>query len=426
MPEATNTNALSRTLRIGLASTMLLALTVTLGLYLGAQTRAQFREIEASWSDYSVGVGRKGVWISSIRGYLGYGGIIHNFKNYVLRREDVYLIRTREQIAQFNSTVTEYTDATVDPDERKAIGTVQQAIESYNAVLPIAIQAVEEGWSVEQTDLAVRIDDSAAIIALAELELLWTANRQYSADRMLAAVSRGQTLIWIGFVSIAALVLSSLLIGYLLILLLRDMRSAVSQLSDELSKRRKLQKSNEQLARAVEQSPTTIFMTDTDANIIYANRQFEKLTGWSRDEVIGRTPRFLQSGETSASEYEAIRRRLDKGQDWQGVFRNRRKDGGSYWAETKILPLVATDGTIQNYIGIGEDVTEKRQAREQVAQAQKLEAVGLLAGGIAHDFNNILTTIVGAAHLAAMDTDEGTDIAVEIEQIDIAARRAQS
>ena len=426
MPKAMHANALSRSQRIGLASVVLLVLTVSLGIFLGVQTRAQFREIEASWTDYSDGVGRKGVWISSIRGYLGYGGIIHNFKNYVLRQEDVYLDRTEEQIAQFMATTLEYLDATVDPDERKAIVAVRRTIERYGAALPIAVQAAEEGWDVARTDAAVRIADSEAIAALVDLEYLWTVNRQISADRMLAAVSRGQTLIWIGFVSIAALIVSSLLIGWLLIILLRDMRGAMSQLSQELHKGRKLQKSNERLARAVEQSPATIFMTDTDARIIYANRQFEKLTGWTREEVIGQTPRFLQSGDTPTAEYEAIRKRLAKGQDWQGIFRNRCKDGESYWAETKILPLVASDGTIQNYIGIGEDITEKRQAREQVARAQKLEAVGLLAGGIAHDFNNILTTIVGSAHLAGLDAPKGSDIAVEIEQIDIAARRAQS
>lgn len=426
MPEATNASSASRTQRIGLASVALLLLTMSLGVYLGVQTRTQFREIEASWIDYSDGVGRKGVWISSIRGHLGYGGIIHDFKNYVLRRETVYLDHTREQIAQFQAITTEFLGATADPQERAAITLVQQTIDQYNAALPTAIQAAEEGWSVARTDSAVRIDDGPAIAALADLEMIWTTNRQISADRMLAAVSRGQTLIWVGFVSIGALVVSSLLIGYLLILLLRDMRGALSQLSAELRKRRELQQSNERLARAVEQSPATIFMTDTDAHIIYANRQFEKLTGWRREDVIGRTPRFLQSGDTPATEYEAIRARLDKGLDWQGVFRNRCKDGSSYWSETKILPLVAADGTIQNYIGIGEDVTEKRQAREQVARAQKLEAVGLLAGGIAHDFNNILTTIVGAAHLAALDAEEGSDIALEIEQIDLATRRAQS
>lgn len=426
MPDALNANALSRMQRIAFAAVVLLLLTVSLGAFLGMQTRAQFREVEASWSSYSEGADQKGVWISSIRGFLGYGGIIHNFKNYVLRREQVYLDRTRDQIAQFIAVTSEYIASEPDPQERAALETLRRTMEQYAAALPVAVTAERDGLSVAQTDAAVRIDDTAATGALEQLERLWTIERQISTERMLVAVSRGESLIAIGFVSIAALVMSSLLIGYFLLLLLRDMRAALNRVSEELRKRRSLQKSNERLARAVEQSPTTIFMTDTEANIIYANRQFEKLTGWSREEVIGRTPRFLQSGDTPAEDYAAIRARLGRGQDWQGVFRNTCKDGSSYWAETKILPLVGADGAVLNYIGIGEDVTEKRQAREQVARAQKLEAVGLLAGGIAHDFNNILTTIVGSAHLAAMDAPEGSDLAVEIEQIDIAARRAQS
>ncbi|WP_227268498.1 PAS domain S-box protein [Roseobacter weihaiensis] len=426
MPENVHSNALSRTRRIGLASLASLFITVGLGLFLGVQTREQFREVEENWNEYSLDIGQKGEWISAIRGHLGYGGIIHNFKNYVLRKDPIYLHRTEEQIDQFLAVTDLYLTATADPREREALQIVRETILRYSAALPVAVRAAEQGWPTERTDTAVRISDTEALQALADLEQIWSVNRQTSADRMLAAVNRGQTLIWIGFLSIAALVCLALLIGYLLVLLLRDMRDAVLRLSDELHRRRELQKSNERLAQAVEQSPATIFMTDTDAKIIYANRQFEKITGWQRDEVIGQTPRFLQSGDTPASEYAAIRRRLDKGEDWQGVFRNRCKDGSSYWAETKILPLLGEDGSVRNFIGMGEDITEKRQAREQVARAQKLEAVGLLAGGIAHDFNNILTTIVGAAHLAAMDAPAGSDIEVEVDQIDIAARRGQS
>ncbi len=419
-------NVLSRSKRIGIASVLLLVLTVSLGAFLGVQTRAQFREIEASWANYADDVSRKGVWISSIRGHLGYGGIIHNFKNYVLRQDPQYLDRTRDQIEQFNAVIAEYLDQPLNPDERMMIEVIQQTIDEYARKLPLAMQAAQEGWSAERTDAAVRVEDARAIQALADLEVLWRATHRVSTDRVFAAVEHGTALIWVGFASIFALVLSALLIGFLLILLLRDMRRAMAQLSDELQMRRALEQSNERLARAVDQSPATIFMTDTDARILYANRRFEQLTGWSRDEVIGKTPRFLQSGDTPRSEYDAIRERLERGEDWHGVFRNRRKGGGSYWAETSILPLLANDGSVQNFIGIGEDITEKRQAREQVARAQKLEAVGLLAGGIAHDFNNILTTIVGASHLAAMDAPEGSDIAAEIDQIDIAARRAQS
>jgi PAS domain S-box-containing protein len=418
--------SLKRSTVIGMAAAVLLVSTVVTGLFLGVKTRDQFREIAASWSGYADDTEKKGVWISSIRGYLGYGGIIHNFKNYVLRGEERYRERVVAQLAQFHALMDDYLAEPLPEAERAALMAIQATIEDYEAKLPFATEGAVAGWSAERTDALVRVDDSAAILALSDLEHIWRLNRTQSTERVIAAVTTGQTLIDVGFVSMLALVIVALVLGLLMALLLRDMRRAMESLSEELAHRLRLEQSEKLLAETVEQSPATIIITDTEGRIQYANQRFEELTGWGREELKGRTPKMLQSGDTPASTYAEIRERLRNGEAWHGVFRNRRKSGGSYWAETTILPLMGPDGTVQNFIGIGEDVTERRRAREQVARAQKMEAVGLLAGGIAHDFNNILTTIIGAAHLAAMDAKQGSDLAGEVEQIDIAAHRAQS
>ncbi|MEM8596963.1 MAG: PAS domain S-box protein, partial [Pseudomonadota bacterium] len=399
---------------------------VGLGVTLGVETRQQFREIGASWNDHAGGPARKGALISEIRGYLGFGGIIHSFKNYVLRQEQAYLENTQRQIAQFRHAVARFQALETSPEERAAVAAIARTIDAYEDRLPIAIEAADEGWLPTRTDGLVRVDDTEAVAALAELERLWRETQARSTERIAAAVDEGDALIQIGFGSVAALVLASLVLGTLILLLVRDLRRAIGEVAHELAERRKLERSEERLATIVEQSPATIILTDTSARIQYANRKFEEVTGWRRDEVLGRTPAFLQSGHTSDQTYERIRTQLDKGERWHGVFRNRRRDGSSYWADTVLLPLRAPDGSVQNFVGIAEDVTEARRARDQVVRAQKLEAVGQLAGGIAHDFNNILTTIVGASHLAALDAEEGSDLAREIEQINIAARRAQS
>jgi len=417
---------LNRTYRIGTAAAVLLVLTVASGLYLGSQTRVQFREIAASWSNYAGDTEKKGVWISSIRGYLGYGGIIHNFKNYVLRQDDRYRVTMLDQIDQFDRVMLEYLGEPLHPDERQDLQAITAVIAQYQAKLPIAIQAAREGWDVARTDQKVRVDDTAAVTAMADLENIWRESRRKSTQRIIAAVGQGESLIAVGFVALFALALFAMALAYLLGLLLRDMRAATLDLSAQLSARERLEYSEKMLAATVEQSPATIFITDTQAHIIYANHRFEHSTGWSKDEVIGKTPKILQSGDTPDHEYNEIRTRLMNGQSWQGVFRNRRKNGRSYWAETTILPLLGPEGEIRNFIGIAEDITEKRLARDQVARSQKLEAAGLLAGGIAHDFKNILTTIIGAAHLAGLDAKPGSDIAYEIDQIEIASCRAKS
>lgn len=417
---------LNRTYRIGAAAALLLVMTVASGVYLGSQTRVQFHEIAGSWSNYAGNTEKKGIWISSIRGYLGYGGIIHNFKNYVLRQDDQYRQAMLKQIDQFDRVMAQYLAEPLPADERRALNTIQAVIAEYQSRLPVAMQAAAEGWDVAKTDRKVRVSDAAAITALLDLENIWRETRRASTERIIAAVRHGETLIGVGFAALAALALAALALAYLLSLLLRDMRAATLHLSEQLTARLRLEYSEKRLAAAVEQSPATIFITDTDARILYANRRFEQSTGWSPSEVIGKTPKFLQSGDTPDEVYDEIRSRLSRGETWRGVFRNRRKNGKSYWAETTILPLLGPEGDVRNFIGIAEDITEKRLAREQVARSQKIEVAGLLAGGIAHDFKNILTTIMGAAHLAGLDAKKGSDIAYEIDQIEIAARRAQS
>ncbi|RXV59296.1 hypothetical protein C6W92_15435 [Roseovarius sp. A46] len=418
--------SIKRTYKLAMAAALLVLVTVATGLYLGAQTRAQFTDIAESWKDYAEDPEKKGVWISSLRGYLGYGGIIHNFKNYVIRKDESYRTRMMDQLTQFDAVMASYLSEPLPEAERRALETIKETIEEYRGKIEIADRAMAGNWPAERTDRLVKVDDTEAILALRNLEMLWMDSRARSTERIIAAVMRGETLIGYGFLAMVLLVAATLSIAFLIALLIRDMRGANARLTEELERRRALQRSEQRLAQAVEQSPATILITDTLGRIQYANRRFEELSGWSRDEVIGHTPRFLQSDKMSEETYADLRATLERGDVWRGVLRNLDREGGSHWIDSTILPLRAEDGTIHSYLGIGEDVTEKRQAREQVARAQKIEAVGLLAGGIAHDFNNILTSILGSAHLASLDAAPGSDLAEEVEQIDIAARRAQA
>lgn len=418
--------SIKRTYRIATAAALLVLVTVATGLYLGAQTRAQFTDIAESWTDFAEDPEKKGVWISSLRGYLGYGGIIHNFKNYVIRKDESYRARMMDQLTQFDAVMASYLSEPLPDAERRALETIRATIEEYRGKIKIADRAVAGNWPAERTDRLVKVDDTEAILALRNLEMLWMDSRARSTERIIAAVMRGETLIGYGFLAMVLLVTAALSIAVLIGLLIRDMRGANGRLTEELAARRALQRSEQRLAQAVEQSPATILITDTFGRIQYANRRFEALSGWSRDEIAGRTPKFLQSGEVPEATYADLRATLERGDVWRGVLRNLDREGGSHWIDSTILPLRAEDGTIHSYLGIGEDITEKRQARERVARAQKIEAVGLLAGGIAHDFNNILTSILGSAHLAALDAEPGSDLAEEVEQIDIAARRAQA
>jgi PAS domain S-box-containing protein len=414
-----------RTSLTALAAVLLLVAIVATGLFLGVQTRRQFAEISGGWDEFAEEADRKGAIISSIRGYLGYGGIIHTFKNYVLRQDDIYLGQLLDQLQRFDAATAEYLSLPISESERRAIHEIAETVDFYRSKIEIAKSAKANRLTAEETDALVRVDDTAAIQGLRDLEAIWQEKRADQSDRLIASVDRGQRLIAFGFVAMALLVLASLALAFAFWSILRQMQRAMSQLSEELTIRARLERQEQRLAEAVEQSPATIMITDTAGHIEYVNRHFEELSGWHRDEVIGLTPKFLQSGDTEDHEYRSMQMLLSEGKSWRGVLHNLRKDGGSYWIESTILPLRGADGAAHSFLGIGEDITERLQAREQMVRAQKIEAVGLLAGGIAHDFNSVLTSILGSAHLAGIDAPEGSDLAGEIEQIEIGARRAQ-
>ena len=133
--------------------------------------------------------------------------------------------------------------------------------------------------------------------------MTWQTRRSIDVRRLVEAVGRGEDLIGVGYLSMALLVIASLALAAAFWSLLRQMRETLSQLSEQLLIHETLSRSEERLAQAVEQSPATIMITDTKGRIEYVNRHFELLSGWSREDVIGKTPRFLQSGDTDAGEY---------------------------------------------------------------------------------------------------------------------------
>ena len=149
------------------------------------------------------------------------------------------------------------------------------------------------------------------------------------------------------------------------------------------------------LSQAVEQSPATVLITDLSGKIEYVNPKFEKVTGYTFDEVVGLSSRILSSGKKSQEEYKEFWETITSGNEWRGEFHNQRKDGSLYWEFASISPIRDTDGKISNFLAIKEDITNLKNIEADLRRAKKMEAVGQLTGGIAHDFNNILGVVMG-------------------------------
>jgi len=187
----------------------------------------------------------------------------------------------------------------------------------------------------------------------------------------------------------------------------------------------RLVQAQQRLSAAIEQSAESIIITDTVGTIIYVNPAFERISGYSRAEALGQTPRLLKSGQLSESFYQHLWQTLSVGQVWRGRIINKKKDGSLYTVDKIITPVRDERGLIVNYVAVGDDVTGKLHLEDQLRQAQKMEGIGRLAGGIAHDFNNLLTVINGYSEILLHRHPDFSDpVRQGLEQIKQAGQRA--
>ncbi|MFA7060184.1 MAG: PAS domain S-box protein [Pedobacter sp.] len=179
-----------------------------------------------------------------------------------------------------------------------------------------------------------------------------------------------------------------------------------------------------QLLAAIEQVGEGILMTDAQGIIQFVNPAFKSMTGYREKEVVGQNSRIFKSGKQDDQFYRDLWVTISGGRTWKGRMVNKRKDGTFYTEETTISPVRDVSGQIVNYVAVNRDITAQLRLEAQFQQAQKLEAVGLLAGGVAHDFNNMLTVILCYAELALRKVDPVQTLHADLEEIIKAAKRS--
>ena len=192
----------------------------------------------------------------------------------------------------------------------------------------------------------------------------------------------------------------------------------------DISRRKKTEERLRILSLALEQSPASIVITDTSGVIEYVNPKFTEVTGYRLEEVAGKKPSILKSGETPPEEYQRLWEAITSGKEWRGELHNRKKNGELFWELAIISGVKDEQENVTHFLAVKEDITERKSAEEALRQSQKLESIGTLAGGIAHDFNNLLNAIMGQSSLALgklpKESAAGTNIAKALK----AAERA--
>jgi PAS domain S-box-containing protein len=177
----------------------------------------------------------------------------------------------------------------------------------------------------------------------------------------------------------------------------------IAGVAEDVTAHRAAEEDRARLATAMEQAAEAIVITNPAGVIQYVNPAFERITGYTRQEVIGQNPRLLKSGEQDTAFYKQFWGTLLRGEVWHGRFINRKKNGQLFEEETSVSPVRDSVGQIVNYVAVKHDITKQIQLETQVRHSQKVDAIGQLAGGVAHDFNNILATMIMQADLLLED-----------------------
>lgn len=192
----------------------------------------------------------------------------------------------------------------------------------------------------------------------------------------------------------------------------------------DISDRVKQDEAQKQLLSAIEQSSETILITDLNGTITYANPAFEDVSGYSREEAIGKSPSILKSNKHPGEFYENMWKTISGGEIWNGEIINKAKDGHLYKERVSISPVRDDTGDIVNYVAVKRDITKEEELQQQYLQSQKMESVGRLAGGVAHDFNNMLSVIIGYSSIVKTKLDEDDPMYPMMDQINSAAERS--
>ncbi len=180
--------------------------------------------------------------------------------------------------------------------------------------------------------------------------------------------------------------------------------TGVIGVSRDISQRRTATEELRKLSSAVEQSPESILITNINGDIEFCNPAVVKVSGYSKEEIIGQNPRIFNSGNTTNEEYKAIWETIASGNVWEGEFLNKKKNGDLYWEASSITPVLESSGKITHYLAIKKDISDQKkmtnelvQAKEKAEENDRLKSAFL--ANMSHEIRTPLNSIIGFSEL---------------------------
>lgn len=181
-------------------------------------------------------------------------------------------------------------------------------------------------------------------------------------------------------------------------------KNKIAVIFDDITEMKHAEQNFRKFLHGIEQSPFSVVITDTWGNIEYVNPKFCSVTGYTKEEVTGQNQRILKSGETKIESYTEMWDTLASGNEWRGEFLNKKKNGELYWETVNISSVNNENGSVTHYIGIKEDITEKKRAAKQLKTAMDKAAKissfkSDFLADISHELLNPMVAILGYSEI---------------------------
>ena len=183
----------------------------------------------------------------------------------------------------------------------------------------------------------------------------------------------------------------------------------------DISERKKKELDLLRFSKVAHFTVNPVEITDVHGNIIYVNPAFEKASGYSKEEILGKNPNVFGSGKHPKSYWKQMWDTVNAGRVWVGEVENRKRNGELFFTHLLVSPIIDSEGKVVGYFGVHRDITRQKSLEQQLIHAQKMESIGLLAAGIAHEVGNPLTSISSLVQVIQRTTqDEFTHERLEL------------
>lgn len=376
-----------------------------------------FLEIRDNLQHHMATVVRKGDVLGRLRAAVGYGGFIHDFKNYVLRQEGFRPRQLALDLAEYRALVGEYRTLGVSPAERKALDDIEHTFDAYAAMIPKAEKAAADGLTPTETDRIVKVDDTAALAAFETLHKLWREGRERYSRGLEASVEDGFKDLYAAACALPVFILVGAGLIWFQRRLVREIRS-YAEVSERLA-------ATDALNRAVLDGVAhAIIGADAEGNITVFNRAASEMLGYTPDEMIGRhasvfhdeTEVARRAAALSAETGQGIKpgpdlfgRLIGGGEPYTAEWTYIRKDGGRVPVMASLAVLGDPEDPRHGIVGIAYDIADRKKLEHMQHE---------FVSTVSHELRTPLTSIVGSLSLvqggAAGDIPEKAQTLVDM------------